>query len=361
MGDARQTTTAPGEGVETATAAAAHTPQEPPAGRHTKPPVAARYGLLFVTVGLIVLFSVLKPDTYLTTDNFLSIAESQAITGLLALAIICVLIVGEFDLSFAAIFGLTQVLAIGLMVKQGLPLGVDVLAVLVIGIVAGLVNSLLTVRLAISSFIATLGVSTILNGLSVGYSNGEVVSGKLPALFTDLGQKSVGGVALPVLYVVVVAAVLFVVLQYSATGRHMVAAGGNRDAARLAGISVGRAVMAAFVIAGLFSAIAAIVSASQLGSGQPLLSNSYLLPAYAGAFLGATAITPGRFNVWGTLIGVYLLGAGVTGLQQLGLATWVQDAFNGAVLLGAVAVSGFLTRRPGRRAGSAQRARTTAG
>ena len=87
----------------------------------------------------------------------------------------------------------------------------------------------------------------------------------------------------------------------------------------LAGISIGRCLTIALVIAGVLAAVGAIISGSQLGSGQPLAAVGYLLPAYAGAFLGATTITPGRFNVWGTLVGVYLLGAGVTGLQQVGL------------------------------------------
>lgn len=309
--------------------------------------VLSRYGLGVVLILVIAVMGALKPETYLTTDNLLSIAESQAITALLALAIVGILVVGEFDLSFASIFGLTQVLVIGLVVREGLPAGVAMLAALLIGVAAGLVNALLVVRLQVSSFIATLGLSTILGGLSVGYSHGEVVTGALPIGFTDIARGSLAGVALPVVYVVVIGLLLHVVLQYSASGRHMTAVGGNRDAARLAGIRIGRSVTLAFVIAGLLSAVAAIISGSQLGSGQPLLSASYLLPAYAAVFLGATTITPGRFNVWGTLIGVYLLGAGVTGLQQLGLETWVQDTFNGAMLLAAVAVSGYFTRHPG--------------
>jgi ribose transport system permease protein len=306
----------------------------------------ARYGLLVVVIALIAGFSIAKPETYFTSDNFLSIAETQAVTALLALSIVCILTVGEFDLSFASIFGLCELLVVGLIVNQGWPAGVACVAVLAVGVLIGLINSFLTVQLKISSFVATLGVSTILTGLAVGYSHGEVVFGELPATFADIGQSSLLGIALPVVYVVLAAIALWILLQYSATGRKMMAVGGNRDAARLAGIRIGIVVMQAFLVAGVLAAVAAIVSGSQLGSGQPLLSNSYLLPAYAGAFLGATTITPGRFNVWGTLIGVYLLGAGTTGLQQIGLEPWVQEVFNGAVLLAAVAISGYFTNKP---------------
>jgi ribose transport system permease protein len=305
----------------------------------------SRYGLLLVVIALLIGFSIAKPHTYFTTNNFLSIAETQSITALLALAIICILTVGEFDLSFASIFGLCELLSVGLIVKQGWAVGIVCVAVLVIGVIIALANSFFTVKLKISSFVATLGVSTILGGLSVGYSHGEVVFGELPSFFAEIGQGDVAGIALPVVYVVIVAIALWVMLQYSSTGRRMLAVGGNRDAARLTGIRIGFVVMQAFLVAGVLSAFAGIVSGSQLGSGQPLLSTSYLLPAYAGAFLGATTITPGRFNVWGTLIGVYLLGAGTTGLQQIGLEPWVQEVFNGAVLLAAVAISGYFTER----------------
>lgn len=306
--------------------------------------IAGRYGLVIVVLSLVGLFAVLRPSTYLTVSNLLSIATSQSIVALLSLGILGVLIVGEFDLSFASILGLCQVLVIGLIANSGVPWWLSCLAVLAIGLCGGLISSFLIVRLQVSSFVATMGVSTIVGGLAVGYSGGMVVTGVLPDTFNNLGQLSPLGVDMPVWYVIAAAILLFVLFEYTTTGRHMRAVGGNRAAARLAGISVGQALTIALVIAGVLAAVGAIVSASQLGSGQPLAAVGYLLPAYAGAFLGATTIAPGRFNVWGTLVGVYLLGAGVTGLQQLGFAPWVQDLFNGAMLLLAVAFSGYLTR-----------------
>lgn len=303
-----------------------------------------RYGLVLVVVIMMGVFTALRPDTYLTAANLLSIATSQSITALLALAILGVLIVGEFDLSFASIFGISQVLVIGLIANSGLSWPLACIAVLCVAALAGLANAAMTMRLHVSSFVATLGVSTILGGVAVGYSGGMVVTGTLPDGFSALAQAAPLGVEMPIWYVLAAAIVLTVLLEYTSTGRHMRAVGGNRAAARLTGISIGWAVTIAFVIAAVLSSLAAIVSGSQLGSGQPMIAAGYLLPAYAGAFLGATTITPGRFNVWGTLVGVFLLGAGVSGLQQLGFDPWVQDLFNGAVLLLAVALSGFLTR-----------------
>jgi ribose transport system permease protein len=302
------------------------------------------YGLVIVVIVVVGIFAVLRPDTYMTARNLLSIATAQSITALLALAIIGVLIVGEFDLSFTTVFGLVQVLVIGFMTDGGMAWPIACLIGLAVGVVTGIANTIVTIRLNVSSFVATLGVSTILGGIAVGYSGGTILTGNLSPTFSALAQMAPLGIEMPIWYVIAVAGLLYVLLEFTATGRHMRAVGGNRAAAELAGISVGRAVSVAFITAGLISALAAMISGSQLGSGQAVIAAGYLLPAYAAAFLGATTITPGRFNVWGTLVGVYLLGAGVAGLQQLGFAPWVQDLFNGAVLLLAVTASKFMTR-----------------
>lgn len=307
----------------------------------------SKYGLLLVVFLMIAVFGVLKPGTYLTIDNFLSIAISQSIVALLALAILGVLIVGEFDLSFASVMGLCQVMVVGLIANRGWSWPIACLGVVAMGLLLGVFNSLLIVRFEISSFVATMGLSTVIGGLAVGYSGGMVVTGDLPEAFSALAQVSPLGIPMPIWYVVLASIILFILFEFTSTGRHMRAVGGNRAVARLAGISVGKTLIVAFVIAGVLSSLSAVISGSQLGSGQPLAAAGYLLPAYAGAFLGATTITPGRFNVWGTLVGVYLLGAGVSGLQQLGFAPWVQDLFNGAMLLVAVALSGYLTRTRG--------------
>lgn len=313
-----------------------------------RPSAGARYGLLFTVILMIGVFSVLRPDTYFTVRNLQSIASTNAIPGVMALAVVGVLAVGEFDLSFASIFGLTQVLVIGLIVNQGMPWVTAVIIILLIGLVSGFANGVMTVGLKVSSFVGTLAVASIIGGISNGYTGGQIIVGDLPSGFKFIGQTSVGSIGLNVFVTLTVAVLLHILLEYTATGRRMFAVGGNRSAARLAGININRSVTLAFVLAGFIAAIAAVMSGSFLGSAQPLVGSSALLPAYAGAFLGATTITPGRFNVWGTLIGVYMLGAGVAGLQQLGLAVWVQQIFNGVVLAVAVAVSGYLTRRPGR-------------
>jgi ribose transport system permease protein len=303
----------------------------------------ARYGLVVVTLLVLTLFSAIRPSTYFTSLNFQTIAANQAPTLLLALAILVPLIAGEFDLSVAANFGFCQLLVAGLIIKQSLPWEVALVLTLLVGGVIGLSNGLLIVVFRINSFIATLGTATVIGGFTTWYSGGQIIAGNFPSAFLSLGQRQFGSLSIFVVYALALSLLLWLFLTFIASGRHLYATGGGRAAAVLLGLRTSRLIVAAFVICGVIAAFTGVITASQLSSGQPALGASYLLPAYAGAFLGATTVNPGQFNVWGTVIGVYLLGAGVTGLQQLGIASYVQDFFNGGALLIAVAASIYVT------------------
>lgn len=306
----------------------------------------ARYGLVIATILVIALFSVLESKTYFTQTNFEVIATNQAPTLLLSLAILLPLISGEFDLSVAANFGFCELLVAGLIINQGLPWGVAIAVTILVGGAIGLLNGLLIVVFQLNSFIATLGTATIISGLNTWYSGGTTIVGDFPTPFLKLGATQVfGSLSIFVVYALAVAVLMWFALNYFASGRHLYATGGGRAAAVMLGLRTGRLIIAAFILCGMIAALTAVVTASQLTSGQPALGAEYLLPAYAGAFLGATTINIGLFNVWGTVIGVYLLGAGVSGLQELGMPSYVQDFFNGGALVVAVAASGFVARR----------------
>jgi ribose transport system permease protein len=312
---------------------------------------AARYALLGILVAVVAFFSALRPDTYFTWLNFTSILSNQAVTLLLALAVLVPLMVGEFDLSVASIFGFCQLLIAGLLVRSGMAVVPAVLITIVAGCGIGAVNAVLVARLGVSSFIATLGTQTLLSGAALAYAEGQVIGGDMSAGFQSAGQGRLAGVPLVACYALAAAFLLWIVLARTTLGRRLLATGGNRDAARLSGVRVGTMIAVAFVVCGALAGLTGVVIAAQLGSGQPLVGPSYLLPAYAGAFLGATTVTPGRFNVWGTVIAVYLLAAGVTGLQQLGVPSWVEYVFNGTALLLSVILSGYAARvRAGGRA-----------
>lgn len=316
--------------------------------RHALADGAGRFGLLIALLVIIAVFSAIEPSKYFTSLNFETIATNQAPTLLLALAVLLPLIAGEFDLSVASNFGFCQLLVAGLIVKSGLGWGLAVIVTLAVGALIGLINGMLIAGLRINSFIATLGMATILDGVTSQYSGGQIIEGNFPHAFLKIGSIQIlGSLSIFVVYAVVVALILWIGLSYLPSGRHLYATGGARNAAKLLGLRTNYLIVGAFVLCGIIAAITGIVTASQLTSGQPSLGSSYLLPAYAGAFLGATTINPGQFNIWGTVIGAFLLGAGVTGLQQIGIADYVQDYFNGGALLVAVAASVYVTQRRG--------------
>lgn len=316
--------------------------------RHVLAEGGARFGLVIALLLIMGAFSAIKPSTYFTSLNFETIATNQAPTLLLAVAVLVPLIAGEFDLSVASNFGLCQLLVAGLIIKSGMGWGLAVIVTLGVGALVGLVNGVLIAVLRINSFIATLGMATILDGVTTQYSGGQIIEGNFPNAFLKIGSIQIlGSLSIFVVYALVIALILWIGLSYLPSGRHLYATGGARKAAQLLGLRTSYLIVGAFVLCGMIAALTGIVTTSQLTSGQPSLGSSYLLPAYAGAFLGATTVKPGQFNIWGTVIGAFLLGAGVTGLQQIGIASYVQDYFNGGALLVAVAASVYVTQRRG--------------
>jgi ribose transport system permease protein len=308
---------------------------------------AARYALVGVFAAIVVLFSILKSDTYPTVDTWQAIASTQAVIGMLALSALLPLIVGQFDVSIGFQLGLSQSLCAGLIIRQGLPAGeAALIAVAACGAV-GLINGLLVTKVRLTSFIATLAVGTLVLGFTQLYSKDETISGTLPSSFTDLGQNKLLGLPLPLIFVLVVMLVMWVAFEYTSWGRECHATGGSPRAALLAGVRTDRVTLECFVGAGLLAGLAGVLSVMTLGASSPVVGLGELLPAFAGAFLGATAIRPGRFNAVGAVLAVYLLAAGITGLQQLGAAFYVQQLFNGAALLIALSLAEFVGRRRG--------------
>ena len=283
----------------------------------------SRWGLLLVFLAVFGGFSLWLPSKFPTSGNVQDILTSQPPGIFIAYAAMLVLVVGEFDLSIGATLGLSQYLVLKFVAHYGLSWQAAVVASLGVGAAIGLANAVLVVGLGINSFIATIGVATILAGLLEWISSGnQPIYGGAPHGFTTLAQtKQV--VVLPVYYALAAAIVLWVLLEYTVVGRQMRATGANRAAARLSGIRTGRARVTAFVLAGLLAAFGGILITAQVGAADATSGPGYLLPAYAAAFLGATAIRPGFFNVWGTVIAIFLVAVGITGLQLEGAETWI--------------------------------------
>jgi ribose transport system permease protein len=307
--------------------------------------LGATYGLAIVFVLVLVLFGVLRPHTFLTSGNVNNILISQSVTALLALAVMVPLATKQFDLSVGYHVGMAQVLVIGLQVNNGLPWPAAVLAVIAIGVVAGAVNGLLVTVFKIDSFIATMGTGTLLFGVSNWYTGGQQIVGMdLADGFIDL-SKIADGVPVPAVFVAVISIVLWIVTEYMPMGRSLYVIGANPRAASLTGIHVGRHIAGAFTASGLLCGIAGVLLGSVLQTGTPSVGAEYLLPAFAGALLGATSIRPGRVNVGGTILGILVLAFSFSGVQQMGASFYVEYFFNGGILIVAVGLSVYAAVR----------------
>lgn len=311
-----------------------------------------RWALLGVLAIVVGGFCLSSPDQFATTANFHDIVNSQPPGVFIALGAMLVLIAGEFDLSLGASLGVSQYLVLKLMGEGHVAWPLAVLLTLLAAASIGLVNAFFVVGLGINSFVATIGVATVLAGLLewMSHGNAPIVSGAAPG-FQELAQTEVSGIALSVLYAFLAAVVLWVVLEYTVAGSEIRATGANRTAALLSGLRTKRASVTAFVVAALLAGIGGILITARVGAADATSGPGYLLPAYAAAFLGATAIRPGSFNVWGTVIAIFVVAVGITGLQLNGAESWVTPTFNGVILLVAVTVSVLAARRRGARAG----------
>jgi ribose transport system permease protein len=248
-------------------------------------------------------------------------------------------------MSIGFTLALSQSLCAGLIIHHGVTPVLAAGVAILVGLLIGLVNGLLVARAGLNAFITTLATGIVVQGFAQLYTGGASLFGRMPALFLSLGRDRLFGVPLPLIYVVLVAAVMWAVLRYTDWGRRCYAIGGNARAARLIGIPVERITIQVFMAAGVLAALAGILSTSILGSANPNIGLNYLLPAFAAVFLGAAPAGPGRFNAWGTVIAVYVLAAGISGLQQLGAAFYVEQFFNGGALLLAVALARWMAVR----------------
>ncbi|MQY31274.1 ABC transporter permease [Nocardia aurantia] len=308
-------------------------------------PLLEKYALVLALIAVVVVFSVLRPQVYATTGNLQNILGSQAVLLILALGLIVPLTAGEFDLSAVSSMSLAAMLVAVLNVQHGWPLLSSIVVALLAALAVGAGNAFLVVRLQIDSFIATLGSGTFVLGVVQWISDSTSVTGVDRALVQATVGTRVLGVSLQFYYALALVVIIAVVFAYTPIGRRLLFVGRGPQVARLSGLHVDRIRGGALITSACTAGLAGIVYAGMLSGADPSSGQSFMLPAFAAAFLGATAIVPGRFNAFGTLVAVYFLVAGVVGLQMLGVASFVQQLFYGGALVVAVALSGWVRRR----------------
>jgi ribose transport system permease protein len=303
-------------------------------------------GAVYVWGLLIIIFTVWKPSLFPTTQTAKSVVNQYAITGLAGLAVVMPLAAGVFDLSIGATIGFAGVFAGWALNTLGLPVGAAVALTLVAGLAIGSLNAIVVVKMKIDSFIGTLATGSIIAAATIWVSSNEIITGKVSGSFTKIASTDIAGVQLPVIYTLVAMLVLGFVLEQTVFGRRVYASGYGPEVSRLVGLRVGRIRTISLLCSGVLGSFAGVALASRIGSADPSVGPEYLIPAFSAAFVGASQFRHGRFNPWGTVVAVLMIGTGSVGLLLAGTPNWTPQVFQGAVLIAAVGITQLQRRRP---------------
>ncbi|MDA8267082.1 MAG: ABC transporter permease [Actinomycetota bacterium] len=313
-----------------------------------------RFSGLYLWALFILVFSIWTPSLFLTSATLHSVASQEAIAAMLGIAVLIPLVAGAYDLSVGSVINLSTVMVVILQTQNHWNMWMAMLVAVGVSIVVGAFNGFVVVKLRVNSFIATLGMATVVTAVQ------EIVSGQnqpLPPVshaWNALTQTKVLGFQIVVVYLLVLAIIAWWVLEHTPVGRYLYAVGGNVEAARLSGVDVDRWTWLSMIASGTIAGIAGVFYASLTGPSLTF-GGSLLLPAFAAAFLGSTQLKPGRFNVWGSMIAIYVLATGVKGLQLITGVQWLNDMFNGVALVGAVAFAVWRQRVAGNKSASGER------
>ncbi|WEV77396.1 ABC transporter permease [Janibacter cremeus] len=306
--------------------------------------LTSRYGLIGVWAVMVLVYAILMPTSFWNVGALSSIFGSQSVLVFLALSAMTTLIVGEFDLSIASVMGMTATTVAVLGGVHGWPIGAAVAAAVVVALVAGLANAFFVVFMDLSSLVVTLGMATLLTGLTQMISGSNIVSVNSRGLAALVGHD-VLGLPLSFYYGLALAVLIAYVLGWTPLGRGMLFIGSNPEVARLAGIRVNRVRVGAYLAGALMSGLSGIILVGSVGGVDPSTTMTFLLPALAAVFLGTAVVQPGRFNPIGTMIAIYFLTTGIFGLQLLGFSGWIQNVFYGGGLVVAVALAKIIRSR----------------
>lgn len=296
----------------------------------------SRYGILLALVVICAVLSFATPN-FFTSQNLLIVLRQVSINGILAIGVTYVIIAGGIDLSLGSVVALTGVIAATFAHPGEYPLIVPLLMALAAGVAVGGINGLVITQGRVVPFIVTLGMMTIARGLALVFSNGRPVT-NLSQGFNFIGSGDLLFIPMPILLFGLVVIGSYIILTYTRLGRYIYAVGGNEQAARASGINVNRVKLFAYIICSGLAALAGIVLASRITTGQPNAGIAYELDAIAAVVIGGTSLLGGRGSVTGTVIGVLIIGVINNGLDLLNVSSYYQQIIKGAIIIMAVLV-----------------------
>lgn len=298
----------------------------------------SKYGVFLILIIEFVIFSVAN-SSFLTPSNILSVGRQMSFTGIAAIGMTLVMLTGGIDISVGSMLAMAGVLCAKLSADLGMPLWVAVIFTLLLGALFGLINGVSVTRFHIPALIATLATQTILKGIAYLITNAVPVK-NLSDTYKFLGQGYLFGIV-PVPLVITIA--LFVLawwyLDKTYLGRRVYLAGGNEEAARLSGINTKLTITSTYVLSGIFAAIAGVLMAARLGSGQPSVGSGFEMDVITATVLGGISVNGGKGRVVNVFVGACIMGVLANGMTMMNINQYLQWIINGVVLLFAVTMS----------------------
>lgn len=293
-----------------------------------------KYGILIALLVICIILSVATPY-FFTAQNLLIVLRQVSINGILAIGVTFVIIAGGIDLSLGSVIALTGVIAASFAHPNTYPLVVPLLLAILSGVAIGTINGLTITIGRVAPFIVTLGMMTIARGLALVFSNGRPVTNLSPS-FNFIGGGDILHIPVPILLFVLVIITSSVILKYTRIGRYIYAVGGNENAAKASGILVSRVKLFAYIMCSGLAALAGIVLAARINTGQPNAGIAYELDAIAAVVIGGTSLLGGRGSIAGTVTGVLIIGVINNGLDLLNVSSYYQQIIKGVIIVGAV-------------------------
>jgi len=299
----------------------------------------ARHGLIVGFILLVAILSLFAPR-FLHIKNLINIVRQVSINGILAVGETFVILLGGIDLSVGSGVALAGVLAADM--HRFNPILVFALP-LFVGALVGFVNGAVVTRFRVPPFVITLGMMTILRGVTFLYTDGKSIY-NLPNWFKEIGQGDIGGLPIPVIALFIMVVIGYTILHHTRFGRYVYATGGNEEGARLSGVRTKSIILWSYVFCGFCTALAGVVLASRLNAGEPVAGEGYELDAIAAVVIGGTSLAGGQGTVIGSIIGALVIGVINNGLNLLNVHSYWQMVAKGMIIVLAVIVDQYKQR-----------------
>lgn len=299
-----------------------------------------QYFVVIILLFLIVLFSVLQPESFMTVPNMFTIIRQSSIMGVATIGLLFVMISGGIDLSVGSVISLESVFVAVLLTKFGWGLVPAYLIGLIASTIVGLITGAIIVKTGIFPMIGTLALQIILQGIAYLVCGGMPVS-NLPSAAKVVGQGYLGIIPIPVIIFAIVIIVAVIVLNRTYIGRHFYAVGSNEEAARLSGINTGKLKVATYAIGGFLSGLAGIIMLARVSSGQPTAGKNMEMDCLTAAVIGGVSLTGGEGKISTAVCGVLIIGVLTNGMTIMNISEYYQLVIRGGIFLGAVCLDGI--------------------